>query len=135
MVPGPRLTVYDKDTDQDLGGLDPDDTTCRLAGSDVWCVPLTSFTSGNLHCLALGPATAEEILEAEKFGRVEKPVFKRLGVVQEQWGKLKPGMKSMRRYVVLESGMVDYDVNEDRSTIGALLDWFEAAAETVITII
>jgi hypothetical protein len=81
----------------------------------------------------LGPATSEEIREAEKSGRIDEPVFKRLGFVQEKW-KQDPGMKATNQYSV-ESGKVTYDVNESLSTIGALVDWFEGAEEAVITII
>jgi len=131
-----RLSIFDQENGQVLGWLDPDDLTCQLAGSGVWCIPLTFTHAPNTKrfwSLALGPATSEEIREAEKSGRIDGPVFKRLGFVQEKW-KQDPGMKATNQYSV-ESGKVTYDVNESLSTIGALVDWFEGAEEAVITII
>ncbi|KAF5008988.1 hypothetical protein FDECE_4762 [Fusarium decemcellulare] len=128
-----RRVIYHDHPGHELGWFDPDDQVSQFPFSDVWCMLLLGSAS-RLRGIALVEATTEEKRQAETHGRLENKVFKRVGVVEEKWNERKPGDVAAYRYVI-GSDSVDYDRNEGLSTTGALLDWFEAAEEAVISVI
>ncbi|KAF4465904.1 RNase H domain [Fusarium albosuccineum] len=128
-----RRVIYHEKPDNELGWFNPDDQLSQFPFSDVWCMLLLGSDS-RLRGIALVEATTEEKRQAETHGRLENKVFKRVGVVEEKWNERKPGDVAAYRYVI-GSDSVDYDRNEGLSTTGALLDWFEAAEEAIISVI
>lgn len=123
--------IYDGENGQTLGSFLVDNMSDHTPVSEAWCIPLLHNEYDRFVCLALRRTTDEETSGRNYQGRLEKNVFKRIGLIESAWRDPKPGDRDISNHVV-GTDAVACAATENRSSIRDLLDWFEGAHQEVI---